>query len=171
MLLYLNVLVLLLLQPALSSPKPLTTPSRGCPTCRGKPTQSQPPVDLNATTLAVGEPCGVYTLSCAHGLRCAPPEDDPRPLRTLLEGRGVCSNTSSISPTEKSLAVGKGPTLCLEEDGNERAECWVQPSVYCIGEVHNDWSFNTKTHHLLIYLSVFDNLSFHIESINQSIFL
>lgn len=120
MLLYLNVLVLLLLQPALSSPKPLTTPSRGCPTCRGKPTQSQPPVDLNATTLAVGEPCGVYTLSCAHGLRCAPPEDDPRPLRTLLEGRGVCSNTSSISPTEKSLAVGKGPTLCLEEDGNER---------------------------------------------------
>ncbi|XP_042356223.1 insulin-like growth factor-binding protein 5 [Plectropomus leopardus] len=97
MLLYLNTLVLLLLQPALSSP--LTTASRGYTTI-SKITPSQPAVDFNATTLAVGEPCGVYTLSCANGLRCAPPEDEPRPLRALLEGRGVCNNTNSISPTE-----------------------------------------------------------------------
>lgn len=113
MLLYLNILVLLLLQPALSSPVPLTTASRGCPTCRSKSTQTQPSVDSNATALAVGEPCGVYTLSCAHGLRCAPPEDEPRPLRALLEGRGVCSNASSVGPTENIHTAGKVHTLCL----------------------------------------------------------
>ncbi|XP_076616403.1 insulin-like growth factor-binding protein 6 [Chaetodon auriga] len=110
MLLYVNVMMLLLLQPAASSPAPLTTPSRGCPTCKPKPTQSQPSVDLNSTTLAVGEPCGVYTLSCGYGLRCAPPEDEPRPLRALLEGRGVCSNASSSGPTEIIQTAEPAPT-------------------------------------------------------------
>lgn len=130
--LYLNILVLLLLQPALS--KPLTTPSRGCPTCRGKPTQSQPTEDLNATSLALGEPCGVYTLSCAIGLHCAPLEDDPKPLRTLLEGRGVCSNTSSTNSTDKSRTAGKVPTLCLEDDGNKLIECCYS-AFGCSGQV------------------------------------
>ncbi|KAM7401963.1 hypothetical protein PAMP_017240 [Pampus punctatissimus] len=116
MFLYLNILVLLqILQPAMSSSKPLTTLSRGCPTCRGKPAQSQPTVDSNAASLAVGEPCGVYTLSCAHGLRCSPPEDDPKPLRTLLEGRGVCSYSSSSSVTEKSHTDDPAPTGDPEE--------------------------------------------------------
>lgn len=107
MLLCLNILLLLLLQPALSSPVQLTTPSRGCATCKSKSTQRQPVVALNATALAIGEACGVYTLSCAQGLRCAPSEDEPRPLRALLEGRGVCSNASSTSPTESVPTVGK----------------------------------------------------------------
>ncbi|XP_026163047.1 insulin-like growth factor-binding protein 5 [Mastacembelus armatus] len=110
MLLYLNILVLLLLQLAPSSSVPLTTLPRGCPTCEGKPSQTQPSVNLNATTLAAGESCGVYTPSCAHGLRCAPPQDEPRPLRALLEGRGVCSNSSSDSPTEASHTVDSEPT-------------------------------------------------------------
>ncbi|XP_041836973.1 insulin-like growth factor-binding protein 3 [Melanotaenia boesemani] len=98
MFLYLNILVLLFLEGTLSSP--LTTPLRGCPTCKGKQSQSQPSGDLNATTLALGEPCGVYTLSCSQGLRCEPLKDEPRPLRALLEGRGVCNNSSSATPTE-----------------------------------------------------------------------
>lgn len=114
MLLYSTILVLLLLQPALSSPVPLTTPSRGSPTSKENPTQSQPPVDLNATTLAVGEPCGVYTLGCGQGLRCAPPDDEPRPLRALLEGRGICTIASSASPTDEVQTAGKSHTLCLE---------------------------------------------------------
>lgn len=114
MLWYLNILVLLLLQPALSSPVPLTTPSR-CSTCKSNPTQTLPSVDLNTTTLAIGEPCGVYTLSCSYGLRCAPPEDEPRPLRALLEGRGVCSNASSTGTTESTHTAGKGRTLYLED--------------------------------------------------------
>ncbi|XP_004545416.1 insulin-like growth factor-binding protein 6 [Maylandia zebra] len=108
MLLCLNILVLVLLQLACSSP--LTTPSRGCPTCRGKHSQRQPSVEVNATTLALGEPCGVYTLSCAHGLRCAPPDDEPKPLRALLEGRGVCSNASSTSPTKPVHVAESTPT-------------------------------------------------------------
>ncbi|KAG7218491.1 hypothetical protein INR49_009368 [Caranx melampygus] len=126
MLLSLNILVLLLLQPALSSPVPLTTASRGCPACKAKPSQQtqqqqeeqqqQPSaIDLNATALALGEPCGVYTLSCAHGLRCAPPEDEPRPLRALLEGRGVCSNASSANPTEQTNTADPAPTENPEE--------------------------------------------------------
>ncbi|XP_074527110.1 insulin-like growth factor-binding protein 6 [Halichoeres trimaculatus] len=115
MILYLNILVLILLQPASPNPRPQTTPSRGCPTCKSKPTKAHPPVDSNSTALAAGEPCGVYTLSCANGLRCAPPEDEARPLRALLEGRGVCSNASSISPTEKTQTVDAAPT----EDPNE----------------------------------------------------
>ncbi|KAF3856490.1 hypothetical protein NQZ68_003271 [Dissostichus eleginoides] len=110
MLLCLNIVLLLLLQPALSSPVQLTTPSRGCPTCKSKSTQRQPVVALNATALAIGEACGVYTLSCAQGLRCAPSEDEPRPLRALLEGRGVCSNASSTSPTESVPTVAPAST-------------------------------------------------------------
>ncbi|XP_061583483.1 insulin-like growth factor-binding protein 3 [Cololabis saira] len=95
MILYLNILMLFLLETALSGP--LTTPPRGCPTCEGKHSQTQPSVDLNATALDLGEPCGVYTPGCAHGLRCEPPRDATRPLRALLEGRGVCRNASSAS--------------------------------------------------------------------------
>uniref|UniRef100_A0A672GPE1 Insulin-like growth factor binding protein 6a n=1 Tax=Salarias fasciatus TaxID=181472 RepID=A0A672GPE1_SALFA len=78
----------------------MTTPPRGCPTCRGNQSQSAPPADQNTTTLALGEACGVYTLSCANGLRCAPPEEEQKPLRALLEGRGVCRNASNTRPTD-----------------------------------------------------------------------
>ncbi|XP_035008126.1 insulin-like growth factor-binding protein 5 [Hippoglossus stenolepis] len=115
MLLSFNILMLLLLQLALSGPVPLTTRSRGCPGCKGKPSQSQPLVDLNATSLAVGAPCGVYTPSCARGLSCAPPQDEPKPLRALLEGRGVCSNDSSVTPTEKIHTADPAPTEDPEE--------------------------------------------------------
>ncbi|XP_072239268.1 insulin-like growth factor-binding protein 6 [Leuresthes tenuis] len=116
MFLYVHILVLLLLETALSSP--LTTPSRGCPTCKEKLSQSQLPGDLNATSLALGEPCGVYTLSCSYGLRCDPPKDEQRPLRALLEGRGVCSNASSATPTKQV------PSLDPVPNGNpEEAPC------------------------------------------------
>ncbi|XP_029990813.1 insulin-like growth factor-binding protein 5 [Sphaeramia orbicularis] len=111
MFLYWNILTLLLLRSALSRPlSSLTTPSRGCPTCKGKSTQSQPTGNSNTTTLAAGEPCGVYTLSCAHGLQCTPPENDSRPLRALLEGRGVCNNISDINTTVSTHSVDTAPT-------------------------------------------------------------
>uniref|UniRef100_A0A8C7WZF2 Thyroglobulin type-1 domain-containing protein n=1 Tax=Oryzias sinensis TaxID=183150 RepID=A0A8C7WZF2_9TELE len=78
---FLLILVMLLLETALSSP--LTTPlQKGCP----------PPPHVPA--LALGGPRGVYTRSCAHSLRCQPSEDETRPLHALLEGRGVGSNVS-----------------------------------------------------------------------------
>ncbi|XP_029682027.1 insulin-like growth factor-binding protein 3 isoform X6 [Takifugu rubripes] len=78
--------------------------------------QTQASEVLNATAPGVGGQCGVYTLSCALGLRCTPPPGEPRPLRALLEGRGVCSNASSISPTvNPNLAADPA----LTEDPNE----------------------------------------------------
>ncbi len=150
MLLYLNILVLLLLQPALSSPVPLTTPSRGCPTCRSNSTQAQLSVDSNATALAVGEPCGVYTLSCAPGLRCAPPEDEPRPLRALLEGRGVCTNASSVGPTENIHTAGKVHTLVPVNE-------WSHS-----GQVSFMYGFSTSFADLFLSFSQVFFLKFHV---------
>lgn len=123
MLLCINVLVLLLLQLALSSPVPLTTPSRGCPTCKPKLMQTQASEVLNATAPGVGGQCGVYTLSCALGLRCTPPPGEARPLRALLEGRGVCSNASSIGPTVNAHSAGKGFLLRVRMRKDFRQTC------------------------------------------------
>ncbi|XP_013864628.1 insulin-like growth factor-binding protein 3 [Austrofundulus limnaeus] len=89
----LNILVLLLSKAVLAGV--LTSSLRACPTCKGK----QVAAGENTTALPLGEPCGVYTLKCAHGLRCEPPQDEPRSVRALLEGRGVCSNVSTTSTT------------------------------------------------------------------------
>lgn len=129
MLLYLNILALLLLQLDLSRTMPLTTPSRECPTCDTKPTQTQATEYLNATLLSIGEACGVYTLNCAQGLRCAPPQGELRPLRALLEGRGVCSNASGINPTENTQIAGKSRT-CQLDDVNEFGGVTVADHVY-----------------------------------------
>lgn len=45
--------------------------------------------------LRLGQPCGVYTERCGAGLRCQPPSGEPRPLKALLDGRGVCANGST----------------------------------------------------------------------------
>ncbi|KAF4107152.1 insulin-like growth factor-binding protein 6a [Onychostoma macrolepis] len=47
------------------------------------------------SVLALGEPCGVYTLPCTQGLRCIPPFGEQSPLQALLQGRGVCKNIKS----------------------------------------------------------------------------
>uniref|UniRef100_A0A673L805 Insulin-like growth factor-binding protein 5 n=1 Tax=Sinocyclocheilus rhinocerous TaxID=307959 RepID=A0A673L805_9TELE len=59
--------------------------------------------------LALGEPCGVYTLPCSQGLRCFPPLGEQSPLQALLQGRGVCKNIKSTftdihPPTGKRTA-------------------------------------------------------------------
>ncbi|XP_075880617.1 insulin-like growth factor-binding protein 6 [Nelusetta ayraudi] len=117
---YLNLLplllLLLLLQLDLTRSLPLTTASRECPTCVTKPAQTQAPEYLNGTSLGIDEPCGVYTMSCAPGLRCAPPQGELGPLRALLEGRGVCSNASGVAPTQNTRTAGLPVTT---EDPNE----------------------------------------------------
>ncbi|XP_067288459.1 insulin-like growth factor-binding protein 6a [Pseudorasbora parva] len=47
------------------------------------------------SVLALDEPCGVYTLACAQGLRCMPHLGEQSPLQALLQGRGVCKNIKS----------------------------------------------------------------------------
>ncbi|KAG5274861.1 hypothetical protein AALO_G00140960 [Alosa alosa] len=56
---------------------------------------SERPGEDSTAALGQGELCGVYTLSCARGLRCNPPLGDPNPLHALLQGRGICSSLRS----------------------------------------------------------------------------
>lgn len=86
-----------------------------CPSCRDPLGAGRPPRDHNAagstTVLAQGEPCGVYTLSCAKGLRCVPPPREQSPLQALLQGRGVCAKHSRTIPTERPHPTGKTPYM------------------------------------------------------------
>ena len=86
-------------------------PFKMCPSCRDPMGAGRPPRDHNAAgstlVLAQGEPCGVYTLSCAKGLRCVPPPSEHSPLQALLQGRGFCAKHSRTSPTERPHPTGK----------------------------------------------------------------
>lgn len=88
-------------------------PHKNCLTCKdgqssGAGRASRDPAGAASTTmLALGEPCGVYTLSCAKGLRCVPPPREHSPLQALLQGRGFCAKQSRTSPTEKPRPTGK----------------------------------------------------------------
>lgn len=88
-------------------------PHKNCLTCKdghssGAGRASRDPAGAaSATVLASGEPCGVYTLSCARGLRCVPPPREHSPLQALLQGRGFCAKQSRMSPTEKPRPTGK----------------------------------------------------------------
>lgn len=108
-------LLLLLQMLDLMHSLPLTTASSECPTCGTSPAQTQAPERLNRTSLGIGDPCGVYTVSCALGLRCAPPQGEQGPLRALLEGRGVCSNASSVTPTPNTRTAGESGWKGLSE--------------------------------------------------------
>uniref|UniRef100_H2RP74 Insulin-like growth factor binding protein 6b n=1 Tax=Takifugu rubripes TaxID=31033 RepID=H2RP74_TAKRU len=92
-------------------------PFKVCPSCRDSLGAGRPPRDHNAAgstlVLAQGEPCGVYTLSCATGLRCVPPPRDHSPLQALLQGRGFCAKYSRMIPTERPHPPGKMPSTHL----------------------------------------------------------
>lgn len=67
--------------------------------------------------LALGEPCGVYTLPCAQGLRCIPPFGEQSPLQALLQGRGVCKNIKSTftdNPPPSGKMTGLSASLQLK---------------------------------------------------------
>ncbi|XP_061550438.1 insulin-like growth factor-binding protein 6b isoform X2 [Phycodurus eques] len=89
-------------------------PFKVCPSCRDPPGAGRPPREQNVaggtSALARGEPCGVYTQSCAKGLRCVPPPREHSPLQALLQGRGVCVKYSKTSPTERPHPSGPHPS-------------------------------------------------------------
>ncbi|MBN3307182.1 IBP6 protein, partial [Amia calva] len=76
-------------------------PPRGCPSCREAGAARglrEPSAEGSTATLGIGEPCGVYTLSCAKGLRCVPTPGERSPLQALLQGRGIC--TRNLAPSK-----------------------------------------------------------------------
>ncbi|KAI5609137.1 insulin-like growth factor-binding protein 6 precursor [Silurus asotus] len=91
-----------------------------CPSCKDSRASRDPIGAANTAVLALGEPCGVYTLSCAKGLRCMPPPRDHSPLQALLQGRGVCTKQIRTSPTEKPHTAGPHPSHSGEI---EKAPC------------------------------------------------
>ncbi|KAJ8403996.1 hypothetical protein AAFF_G00343460 [Aldrovandia affinis] len=137
----LALLALLLLSQ--SSPWTLAVrlgPHKACPSCRSPKDQAG---EASTSTLALGEPCGVYTLSCARGLRCFPLPRESSPLQALLQGRGVCSRNSTTSTPERHLPTGlhpsfngeleKGPCRKLQNavlDGLEVTVFQSNPDIY-----------------------------------------
>uniref|UniRef100_A0AAY4DYI9 Insulin-like growth factor-binding protein 3 n=1 Tax=Denticeps clupeoides TaxID=299321 RepID=A0AAY4DYI9_9TELE len=47
--------------------------------------------------LPLGHACGIYTGRCGSGASCRRRPGEARPLRALLEGRGVCASLASVS--------------------------------------------------------------------------
>ncbi|NXC50752.1 IBP1 protein, partial [Penelope pileata] len=59
--------------------------------------------------LGPGQPCGVYTARCRHGLRCHVPLGEPRPLSALIQGQGTClpaSKTGGTRTAEPADSIG-----------------------------------------------------------------
>ncbi|XP_048856332.1 insulin-like growth factor-binding protein 3 [Brienomyrus brachyistius] len=83
---------------------------KACASCGKSEGPRDPAGDLSTTTLALGEPCGVYTLSCAKGLRCMPPAQETSPLQSLLQGRGICTKGGRASPPERPHLTGGIPS-------------------------------------------------------------
>ncbi|XP_051516900.1 insulin-like growth factor-binding protein 3 [Myxocyprinus asiaticus] len=101
-------------------------PHKNCLTCKdghslgvGRASRDHPGV-ASTTVLALGEPCGVYTLSCAKGLRCVPLPREQSPLQALLQGRGFCAKQSKLSPTDRPRPTGPHPSNSGEI---EKAPC------------------------------------------------
>ncbi|KAM7121313.1 insulin-like growth factor-binding protein 3 [Molossus nigricans] len=69
--------------------------------------------------LGAGQPCGVYTERCGAGLRCHPQPGEPRPLQALLEGRGLCSNTSAAGRLRTHLLPAAAAASTPPTPGND----------------------------------------------------
>ncbi|XP_028849846.1 insulin-like growth factor-binding protein 3 [Denticeps clupeoides] len=96
-------------------------PHKLCSSCKESPGAGRASRDHAGTVsstavLAQGEPCGVYTLSCAKGLRCMPPAGEHSPLQALLQGRGFCVKNGRFNPTEKPHPPGPHPPHSGETD-------------------------------------------------------
>ncbi|KFV65650.1 Insulin-like growth factor-binding protein 3, partial [Dryobates pubescens] len=74
--------------------------------------------------LLLGQPCGIYTERCGAGLSCQPRREEARPLQALLEGRGVCTNTSAGGKLRAFLLPGPhaaGNSSDSEEDDDQNS--------------------------------------------------
>ncbi|XP_036387869.1 insulin-like growth factor-binding protein 3 [Megalops cyprinoides] len=123
-------LLLLLLHSLFSSwalavrPSSGHVPQKACPSCADPPGSSRAPREQagedSTVALAADEPCGVYTLSCARGLRCVPPPREGSPLQALLQGRGVCARGAPTGSTKRPLPTALDPSY---NSDLEKAPC------------------------------------------------
>ncbi|XP_025234542.1 insulin-like growth factor-binding protein 3 isoform X3 [Theropithecus gelada] len=80
--------------------------------------------------LSEGQPCGIYTERCGSGLRCQPSPDEARPLQALLDGRGLCVNSSAVSRLRAYLLPAPpAPGNASESEEDRSAGSVESPSV------------------------------------------
>lgn len=80
--------------------------------------------------LSEGQPCGIYTERCGSGLRCQPSPDEARPLQALLDGRGLCVNSSAVSSLRAYLLPAPpAPGNASESEEDRSAGSVESPSV------------------------------------------
>ncbi|XP_055964265.1 insulin-like growth factor-binding protein 1 isoform X2 [Sorex fumeus] len=119
------------------TPPPLPPPWR-CAPCPAEKLALCPPVPASCPELArsagcgccplcalqLGASCGVTTARCASGLSCRPPPGDPRPLRALTRGQGLCMRESdalaSAETTEKTEPAVENTTPGSSEVAQEQ---------------------------------------------------
>ncbi|XP_055964264.1 insulin-like growth factor-binding protein 1 isoform X1 [Sorex fumeus] len=121
------------------TPPPLPPPWR-CAPCPAEKLALCPPVPASCPELArsagcgccplcalqLGASCGVTTARCASGLSCRPPPGDPRPLRALTRGQGLCMRESDALASAETTGLplvsptsARAPELALQEDSLE----------------------------------------------------
>ncbi|XP_010219421.1 PREDICTED: insulin-like growth factor-binding protein 4, partial [Tinamus guttatus] len=66
----------------------------------------------------------VYTARCGAGLRCYPPRGEPRPLRTLMHGQGVCTDLADVEAIQESLQPQEKEEI--EHPNNSFSPCSLQ---------------------------------------------
>ncbi|KAJ8336832.1 hypothetical protein SKAU_G00380520 [Synaphobranchus kaupii] len=67
--------------------------------------------------LSKGQSCGIYTSRCGSGLTCQHRPGETRPLLALLEGRGICSRSTS----ENRISVpAHGEDNTTDDDGSSK---------------------------------------------------
>ncbi|XP_063315139.1 insulin-like growth factor-binding protein 4 [Pelobates fuscus] len=83
--------------------------------------------------LPKGAPCGVYTARCGSGLRCFPSRGTEKPLQTLMQGQGVCTEISVIQDSLQTTAdderlnynfspCGMTDKICLQKQQAKRIQ-------------------------------------------------
>ncbi|XP_072927168.1 insulin-like growth factor-binding protein 5 [Hemitrygon akajei] len=80
--------------------------------------------------LAEGAACGVYTESCASGLKCMPRGGERAPLQALLQGRGICrrSKRKNLVQHTGNLEADEKYSLGKRQDGKNHGKSLEGPS-------------------------------------------
>ncbi|XP_076872105.1 insulin-like growth factor-binding protein 5a [Brachyhypopomus gauderio] len=87
--------------------------------------------------LTDGQPCGVYTGTCARGLRCLPRVGEEKPLHALLYGKGTCMNEKIYKPLVYTSRDGQSQENGPVPDVNERRRSHSKVPLFAQDHINN----------------------------------
>ncbi|XP_053554397.1 insulin-like growth factor-binding protein 4 [Bombina bombina] len=73
--------------------------------------------------LSKGALCGVYTTRCGSGLRCYPPRGSDKPLHTLMNGQGICTEIGEIDSIQQSFQITEDDHFNISPCGLQDKKC------------------------------------------------